>query len=116
MERDPVRAGLVRKAWRYAWSSAAAHVSGSDPTGLLDLAAWAERVGAAGDWRECLTGPQDDAEVARIRRWTQCGCPLGRDSFISKLERAVGRRLRPLPVGRPRIEKRGKRTQRKPKI
>ena len=28
--------------------------------------------------------------------------PLGSDSFLSKLERALGRRLRPLPAGRPR--------------
>ena len=28
-----------------------------------------EAVGPVGDWRECLSGLQDDAEVARLRRW-----------------------------------------------
>ena len=96
----------MRKAWRYRWSSAATHVSGTDGTGLLDLASWSETVGPVADWSEWLTQPEDEAVVARLRRWTLRGCPLGSDSFVSKLERAVGRRLRPLPVGRPRKTKR----------
>jgi len=32
VERNPVRARLVRRAWRYPWSSAAAHCDGRDPT------------------------------------------------------------------------------------
>ena len=102
VERNPVRARLVRRAWRYAWSSAAAHVRGKDATGLLDLADWREAVGSVGDWSQWLTRPEDEAVVARLRRWTLRGCPLGSDSFVSKLERTLGRRLRPLPVGRPR--------------
>jgi len=105
VERNPVRARLVRKPWRYPWSSAAAHVSGRDGTGLLDLASWAEAAGPATDWSQWLTQPEDDAVVARLRRWTLRGCPLGSDSFVSKLERVVGRRLRPLPIGRPRKTK-----------
>ena len=58
-----------------------------------------------GDWRDCLSEPQAEAEVAGLRRWTMCGCPLGSDTFVSKLERTLGRRLRPLPVGRPKKEK-----------
>ena len=40
VERNPVRAGLVARAEHWQWSSAEAHVSGRDPTGLLDLADW----------------------------------------------------------------------------
>ena len=46
VERNPVRAKLVRKPWRWPWSSAGAHVTGIAPAGgpdrpgLLDLAAW----------------------------------------------------------------------------
>ena len=32
VERNPVRANLVRKPWRCPWSSATAHVTGIDPT------------------------------------------------------------------------------------
>ena len=43
-----------------------------------------------------------EAEVLRLRLRTQTGRPLGSDSFLAKLETALGRRVRPLPVGRPR--------------
>jgi len=102
VERNPVRARLVRKAWRYRFSSASAHVTDDDPTGLLDLAEWGKAIGRVGDWSEYLSEREDPDETARLRRWTRAGCPLGSDSFISKLERTLRRRLRPLPVGRPR--------------
>jgi putative transposase len=34
VERNPVRAKIVRQAWEYPWSSAAVHTGGSDSTGL----------------------------------------------------------------------------------
>jgi len=36
------------------------------------------------------------------------GRPLGSDAFISKLETRLNRRLRPLPVGRPKKPASGK--------
>jgi hypothetical protein len=35
-ERNPVRAGMVAGAGRYRWSSAAAHLTGTDPDALLN--------------------------------------------------------------------------------
>lgn len=104
VERNPVRAKLVRRAWRYPWSSAAAHVGQADRSGLLDLGRWRELLGRR-DWSAALLRAEDEGVLGRLRRWTNRGCPLGSDSFLSKLERAVGRRLRPLPVGRPRKRK-----------
>ncbi|MBX3180690.1 MAG: hypothetical protein KF886_25365 [Candidatus Hydrogenedentes bacterium] len=37
VEQNPVRAKMVRKPWRYPWSSAAVHVGGRKDDGLLDL-------------------------------------------------------------------------------
>ena len=37
VERNPVRARMVRKAWRYPWSSALAHAGEADRSGLLDM-------------------------------------------------------------------------------
>jgi hypothetical protein len=37
-----------------------------------------------------------------IRHSTHRGRPLASDALLSKLEQRLGRRLRPLPVGRPR--------------
>ena len=104
VERNPVRARLHRKAWVYPWSSAAAHVA---KTGLLDLREWG-RVWTGEEWAaELMRG--DDAEfVGRLRSQTGRGRPLGTDSFLSKVEKLLGRRVRPLPVGRPRKRKRNR--------
>jgi len=53
------------------------------------------------DWQESLSRPQDEEVVQRVRSWSYRSGPLGSDSFIRKLERKLGRRLRPGPVGRP---------------
>ena len=42
-----------------------------------------------------------------LRRHTQTGRPLTGEAFLAKLENQLGRRLRLLPVGRPRKEKIG---------
>ena len=104
VERNPVRAKLVRYAWKYEWSSAAAHTGGKDPSGLLDLRAWSQRH-SDDDWRETLRRPEDPDVVAALRSASSRGRPLGSDHFLSKIEKVVGRRLRPLPVGRPRKKK-----------
>ncbi|MBU0617220.1 MAG: transposase [Planctomycetes bacterium] len=101
VERNPVRARVVRRAWRYRWSSAAAHVGETRSDELIDLRAWRRR-SARLDWRALLCEPEDELAVHRLRSHTHTGRPLGSDSFVAKLERRLGRRLRPLPVGRPR--------------
>jgi putative transposase len=112
IERNPVRAGLVRLAWDYPWSSAAAHAGGPDASGLLDLGEW-RRLWTLAKWKAELRSPDDDKAVSRIRLSTHRGRPLGSDSFLSKLEHRLGRRLRPLLVGRPRKTTKRERTRRK---
>jgi putative transposase len=92
---------FVRVAWQYPWSSAAEHVRGTDPTGLLDLSGWAD-AWSGESWKTALREREDDTEVAALRLSTHRGRPLATDAFLAKLERRLGRRLRPLPVGRPR--------------
>jgi putative transposase len=101
VERNPVREKMVRVPWRYEWSSASAHVGGRDRTGLLDLDAWQERWDPA-QWKQFLQAPEDEAILTGLRGSTARGWPLGSDSFLSKLERVLGTRVRPLPIGRPR--------------
>jgi putative transposase len=100
IELNPVRARLCRKPWRYVWSSAAGHCGGEDESGLLDLTGWHKQMDAA-RWRDLLTKPDDEQQLARLRLCTSRGRPLGSDKFIAKLETLLGRRLRPLPRGRP---------------
>jgi putative transposase len=100
VELNPVRAGMVKEAWEYAWSSAAAHCGEGQGNPLLNAARWREETSGA-DWREILKETALDREVVEtIRRSTHTGRPLGSDRFLSKVERLLGRRVRPLPVGR----------------
>jgi putative transposase len=103
-ERNPIRARICRVARRYEWSSAAAHCGGMDKSGLLDLEAW-KQLAEGVDWEGELAIALEPRQMERIRHYTHTGRPLASDSFLSKLERAVGRRLRPLTVGRPRKRK-----------
>ena len=67
---------------------------------VLDMDWWRKDADPE-DWRKTLTA-KDEAEPARLLRTrTQTGRPLGSDRFVAKLEAKTGRRLRPLPLGRP---------------
>ena len=104
VERNPVRAGLARRAWEWPWSSAAAHCGrGEDASGLLDLKDWAKRARGR-DWPKELARREIEEELAALRTHTQTGRPLAGDRFLDALEAKLGRRLRALPVGRPKKE------------
>lgn len=100
VELNPVRARLCRKPWLYPWSSAAAHVDEKVPSALLDLTHWHKDMSGE-QWRRELTEGIDETQLERLRLRTHTGRPLGSDGFLSKLETLLGRRVRPLPVGRP---------------
>jgi len=104
VELNPVRAKLCRRAWRYDWSSATAHTDHSARSELLNLTWWYKQFSPEA-WRKELSDGLTEEEVAHIRLRTHTGRPLGGDAFLSKLETLLGRRVRPLPVGRPRKSK-----------
>jgi len=101
VERNPIRAGICRIARRYPWSSAAAHCGEKDAAGLLDTKGWKELADGM-DWEAQLSVDLPAEERQRLLRHVQTGRPLAADGWLSKLELALGRRLRPLPVGRPK--------------
>ena len=114
-ELNPVRAGMVKKAWDYPWSSAAAHCGTETDSAFLDLAAWFREVSAK-DWKATLKEvARDKAALESIRRSTHTGRPLGSDSFPSKLEHALGRCVRALPVGRQKGWRKKKPRKRAPR-
>jgi putative transposase len=100
VEQNPVRAGLVGEAWRYPWSSAAAHTGRADPSGMLDLKSW-QRLSNGLDWREFLLERAPDEESSNLRRHTMTGRPLGSDRFLAVTGRQLSRDLQTRPVGRP---------------
>ena len=101
IELNPVRARLCRKPWRYEWSSAAAHVDEQAESDLLNLRKWYRRT-TAEQWRTDLAERLTPVEMEKLRLCTHTGRPLGNDRFLSKIETALGRRVRALPRGRPR--------------
>lgn len=104
IERNPVRAKMTRAPWTYRWSSAAAHTGQTDTSELLDLAWWRD-ISTDLNWKEVLSESEDGRSQAALRGHTHTGRPLGSDSFLSKLEHRLGRRLRALPIGRPKKRK-----------
>ena len=102
VEQNPVRGRLVRRPWRYRWSSAAAHCGlAKDSSELLNLSAW-KKLAVGNDWKTTLVETLGEEVTSAVRLNTHRGRPLGKDRFLSKIESLVGHRLRPLPVGRPR--------------
>ena len=100
IERNPVRAGIVRLPWHYRWSSARWHmgevasdslVRGDEPLR-----------GMISDWREYLNGEEDRGVTDTIRRETQVSRPLGNEGFVRTLERRLRRPLTRSQPGRPR--------------
>ena len=91
VELNPVRAGLanVPEGWR--WSSAAAHLAGCDDR-LVKVEPLLE---AFGDWREFLATGIEDEALDLVRRHERSGRPLGDAGCVERLEKLVGRRLRP---------------------
>jgi putative transposase len=96
VELNPVRAGLVKQARAWPWSSARAHLKGRDD----GLAAVAPLLELAGDWRAFLRGGLEAAELDAIRRCERTGRPLGSEGFVEELEARLGRRLKKGKPGR----------------
>ena len=112
VELNPVRAGLVTNAWDWPWSSTRTHTAASasqhhDP--LLDWN-WPDCMKAArlgtwqhADWKASLAIEPPPHEFQQIRKAIKLGEPLGSETFVKTLEQSVGRRLRILPQGRPKL-------------
>ncbi len=93
IELNPVRAGMVQKAWEWPWSSARSHVMGIDNSGTLQMDCWSRKFDGK-QWKKFLEeGLRANAEIARIRTSTRTGRPLGSKEFIDKLEKMTGRTL-----------------------
>jgi putative transposase len=104
VELNPVRAKICGLPWQYEWSSSAAHVDEGKGAELMNLTIWNKMISAE-QWRRELLSGIDEEQLKRIRLSTHTGRPLGTDSFISKVEKMIGRRVRPMPVGRPPTRK-----------
>lgn len=102
IERNPVRAGIVEKPWQWPWSSAIEHTNDKS-NGIIKLGNLFELIGmSGGSWKKYIDSPEEESFLQNIRKYTVNGRPLGTITFIEQLEAKIGRRLRALPMGRPK--------------
>jgi putative transposase len=93
---NPVRARLVNRAEDWLWSSARAHLEGSDD-GLVVVRPLLDRVESFAE----LLGQKDETAFASIRASESTGRPLGDSGFVAELEARLGRMIGRRPGGRP---------------
>jgi len=98
VETNPVRAGMVKYAEDYPWSSAAARCAGRHDPVLADGLPLTK---AIDDWQAWLREPfaNEGAQFDAIRQYTHTGRPCGDQHFVEALEEKTGRTLRPKPRG-----------------
>ena len=86
LERNPMPARMTGRAEDYQWSSAIAHVTGGDASGILDMEWWS-RKGRRG-WQEWLNRPEvqrnpempDDHSLNNLRACTYAEHPAEMNS------------------------------------
>ena len=98
VELNPVRAGLVKNAAQWRWSSTRAHLSGQDDR----LVKVAPLLAMVGHWRALLDSALPEEQLKELRGHGRSGRPLGDGAFLERLEALVGRVLRPQKGGRPK--------------
>lgn len=98
VERNPLRANLVRRAELWPWSSLGRAVRGD--WGLFPLSEWPEPRPA--DWLDIVHQPQSEAELAALRRSVNRGCPYGDPDWVATVAEQLGLESTLRRRGRPR--------------
>src|SRR5574337_2499 len=102
VERNPVRAKMVRKAENYPWSSAAGHCGIKADLVLGSKGDWPRQCESIGDWSAWLSAGDEPDQLEILRRNADKGLPCGSEKFIRRLGKLVGRDLAFRPSGRPK--------------
>ena len=109
IELNPVRAGMVKEAGDYKWSSYTAHALGQanemiqDHSSYLALGATDETRSVA--YQALFRHQVDEETLTEIRDALNRGTAFGSDRFKDEIEATLARSVRPGPVGRPRKER-----------
>jgi putative transposase len=104
VERNALRAKLVRRAEQWRWSSLHRWLYGTAAERSL-LASWphARRPG----WVDYVNAPQTEAEAAAIRRSIERGAPYGGGSWSERAISKLGLETTVRPRGRPKKAEKG---------
>jgi putative transposase len=104
VERNALRAKLVRRAEDWRWGSLYRWNGGTAKQKSL-LAAWPlpRRPG----WIEHVNAPQTEAELAGLRRSLRRGCPFGSPAWTDHTARRLDLECTLRPQGRPKKQENG---------
>ncbi len=100
VERNPLRAKLVRRAEAWAWSSLSWRPSGKRSELLSDWPVPRPR-----DWPKRVNLVQSAAELAAVRRSIVRGTPWGHELWTQRTAARLGLESSLRPRGRPRTQK-----------
>jgi len=99
VERNPMRAGMVRRAWDYRWSSARGHMGmANEPAVRLSRK---YRYLKRGGWKDYLQ-ENDEAMAGEMRKMTARGLAVASGHFVAELEKKLKRSLAYRAWGRPK--------------
>lgn len=96
VERNPVRAKLVRRAARWRWSSL-----GQTAFGLPGPPLEQGPVAKPNDWQAWVDAAETEAELTALRRSVVRGVPYGDESWQKQTAKRLGLESSMRPVGRP---------------
>jgi len=99
VENNPVRAGLVKEAGEYPWSSAGWHLGMRDSDPLVSGDVMLREL--VGNWRKYLQQEDETETIEVIRREVSVSRPAAGQSFIKKLEKRFACGLQRQKAGRP---------------
>jgi len=104
VERNALRANLVRRAETWRWGSLHRWKEGTAQEKSL-LASWPQprRPG----WIEHVNAPQTEAELSALRRCVKRGCPYGESSWSDRMVRRLGLESTRRSQGRPKKQENG---------
>jgi putative transposase len=100
VERNALRAELVRRAEDWRWGSLWRWLQQTEPVPLL-LSAWP--IPRLPNWVERVNEPLTQREIDAVRRSAQRGSPFGESSWIEATAKRLGLASTLRPRGRPNV-------------
>jgi putative transposase len=104
VERNAVRANVVKRAENWRWSSLHRWHAGTSAEKEL-LSAWPIR--RSSGWLEHVNSPQTEAELTALRRSVSRGSPFGSETWTRQAIADLGLESTTRPQGRPRLGENG---------
>lgn len=99
VERNPLRANMVRRAEEWRYSSLWRRISGTAESRRI-LSAWP--LARPRSWLQYVNQPQSAAELEAIRRSVERGQPYGGDAWVRATAARLGLESTLRPRGRPK--------------